>query len=114
MPQRLRNCLDSGGHLPPPIGYIAPRQIRPDRRSIIKLQSLTAAIIICTSCAFADAGFLRSIVQNPVPASSSHTTIEMSSEDVLIEIYPGGSARITAGWSSSVRIDVRDPLWKME
>jgi len=64
----------------------------------MKLLSLAATIMIFASHSFADAGYLRSIVQNPVPASSLSTSIEMTSEDVLIEIYPGGYAGITASF----------------
>ncbi len=54
--------------------------------------------MVFASCVYSDAGFLHSIVQNPVPLSSSHISIEMTSEDVLIEIYPGGKVEITAAF----------------
>lgn len=64
----------------------------------MRLLSSFAPVVVFTSCVFADVGFLRSIVQNPIPVSSSSTSIEMTSEDVLIEIYPGGKVEITAAF----------------
>ena len=64
----------------------------------MRLLSLFATVMIFVSGVFADAGFLRSIIQNPVPVYSFPTSIEMTSEDVLIEIYPGGTVEITAAF----------------
>ncbi len=64
----------------------------------MRLLLILTPVLILASCVFADAGFLRSIVQNPIPVSSSPTSIEMISEDVLIEIYPGGAVEITAAF----------------
>ena len=64
----------------------------------MRLMLIFSPVMVLVSCVFSDAGFLRSIVQNPIPVSSFPTSIEMTSEDVLIEIYPGGTVEITAAF----------------
>lgn len=46
----------------------------------------------------ADMGYFGSIAQNPVPSDTfpAHPFIELTCEDVVIEVYPGGKAEITA------------------
>jgi hypothetical protein len=45
-------------------------------------------------------GYFGSITQNPVPAGdlSSHPSIGLTCEDVFIELFPGGDARLTAAF----------------
>ena len=45
-------------------------------------------------------GYFGSITQNPVPLgeSRSHPFIELACEDVFIELFPGGDARLTASF----------------
>ena len=56
---------------------------------------LLTPIVVFALGVYADAGFLRSIIQNPVPLSSSQISIEMTSEDVLIDC---GGSDIRASW----------------
>ena len=55
---------------------------------------LLAVAITCR----ADMGYFGSIAQNPVPSDTFlvHPFIELTCEDVVIEVYPGGVAEITA------------------
>ena len=64
----------------------------------MRLLLMLSPVIVIVSCVFSDAGFLRSIVQNPIPVSSSPISVTMTSEDVLIEINPGGTVEITAAF----------------
>lgn len=55
-------------------------------------------LLAITFTSMADMGFFGSIAQNPVPADTFqvHPFIELTCEDVVIEVFPGGYAEITA------------------
>ncbi|MCD4706529.1 MAG: hypothetical protein K8S62_02185 [Candidatus Sabulitectum sp.] len=57
-------------------------------------------LLIVSDVASADAGFLNSITQNPVPAGFgiSHPFISMTCEDVFIEVFPDEPAELTAAF----------------
>lgn len=53
---------------------------------------MSPVFVVFSFTSRADMGFFGSIVQNPVPADTFQVNpfIELSCEDVLIEVYPGG------------------------
>ena len=55
-------------------------------------------LFVITFTSQADMGFFGSIAQNPAPSDTFqvHPFIELTCEDVVIEVYPGGEAEITA------------------
>jgi hypothetical protein len=65
-----------------------------------KMKYLTPFIILLaiTTTSRADMGYFGSIAQNPVPSDTLvvHPFIELTCEDVVIEVFPGGKAEITA------------------
>jgi hypothetical protein len=87
-------------------------------------------LILC-GAASADMGYFGSITQNPVPVGdlSSHPSIELTCEDVFIEVFPRGDARLTAAFlfhnggpmddvmmyfPVSVMVPTISVLWSME
>ncbi|MGQ9706734.1 MAG: hypothetical protein ACUVWP_07025 [bacterium] len=59
------------------------------KKTIILLFAVFTSIFSISEQAFGDAGYLGSIIQNPSPAifTTEHPTIEMASEDVIIELH---------------------------
>jgi len=57
-----------------------------------------SALLAFSSLIYGDMGFFGTIAQNPVPVDTFavHPFIELTCEDVLIEILPGGEAMVTA------------------
>ncbi len=59
--------------------------------------AVVAIILMLSNGASADMGFFGTIAQNPVPLDFPiHPCIELTAEDVLIEVLPGGTAVLTA------------------